>query len=385
MKQKIALQFRAGEAIIGTIVGVGLFGLPFAFVQAGFFVGLAFLLGLGVVMTVMLLMMAEVSFQTPGRHRLAGYMKNYFGRKWGIFMAFVMLGASWGGIVAYVLIGGDFMYSLLGSSIGGSLFAYRAFFLGVGFLISMNGLKLVSRAESYLVAGLIIVVSVIIFRGVIDVDYSNLMVVNSSKWLVPYGVVLFSLSGFGVVPELKDILGRHYGRIKVILPISMAIIVLIYGLFAFVVTGVTGGATTPEAIVGLGGVMGEWVLIVGSILGFLAVATSFLITAISLQDMLEFDFGYSRLLAWFLTLSVPTVIFLMGMNDFIKVIGFTGSVFGGLIGLSVVMMYLRMTRRNCSIVYKCVPIPRGVVYLLGSVFFVGIVIELVRTFISKFL
>ncbi len=372
-------QFRAGESLVGAMIGVGVFGLPFAFVKAGFFVGLAYLVVLGLVIMTLQLMMAEVSLQTPGRHRIAGYVQKYFGKKWGVASALVTIAMAWGALVAYVLVGSEFLHTLLYPMIGGEIFLYQIGFLVVGFFIALHGLKAVASTEVYLVGALILALIVIIVRSLIQVDVSNLVTLDGFDVFLPYGVVLFALGGIAIVPELKDVLGRYKSSMRTVIPLSTMLVVILYGLFVTAVVGVTGEATTQEAIAGLGAVLGPWVLILGSVLGFLAVSTSFLMNAVAVQDLLEYDFGYTRLLAWFAALSIPTIVILAGANNFIEVMSFTGGVFGGATGITAALLYLRVRKRACKSPAKCFYIPRWLCWVILGLFVIGAIIELVFT------
>jgi amino acid permease len=288
-----------------------------------------------------------------------------------------MLGGTWGGLIAYILVGGEFVHALLSEAIGGSLFTYQLLFLAIGFVVALRGLKFVVRAESFLVAALLMVVVVIVVRASVFIDVQNFLTIEKSSFLLPYGVVLFALGGLDVVPELSDILGKSKKLMRNVVPWSFLVIVLMYAAFAAAVVGVTGQNTTPESIVGLSEVLGPWALILGAVMGILAVATSFILMSVQLQDMLEFDFGYTRLFAWFVTMSVPVIVFLLGARDFIEVMGFTGAVFGGMTGLFVVSMYLQVRKTLCTNPVKCFAIPKEVCYVIIVLFVSGIIIGLI--------
>ncbi|MBT6254221.1 amino acid permease [Candidatus Uhrbacteria bacterium] len=360
--------------IIGAVVGVGIFGIPFAFMQSGFFVGMIYLVVIGFVAMTLAMMFSEVAIQTPGRHRMSGYVRKYFGKKWGAVAALVMTGSTWGGLLAYVLVGGEFFHALVSPYIGGTLFVYQLFFMIFGFVVALRGLSFVARTESYLVPALLLVVTVIILRGIFDVDTINYTTLTGSNIFLPYGVVLFSIGGLNVIPEIKDLLKKDSDSMRRVVPIGYLIIIAMYAAFAAVVVGVTGLETTPESIIGLGEALGPWILVLGSIMGLLAVVTSFIIMSVELQDMLEFDFGTSRLLAWFAAVSVPLVIFLMGARDFIEVISFTGAVFGGLMGIFVVAMYLKVRNKTCTSPAKCFAIPKWISIAILILFVAGILI-----------
>ncbi|MDG1950529.1 MAG: aromatic amino acid transport family protein, partial [bacterium] len=57
---------RSVGMMIGAIVGVGVFGLPYAFSQSGFPLGIIELIVVGGLLVIMQLMFAEVAVQTPG-------------------------------------------------------------------------------------------------------------------------------------------------------------------------------------------------------------------------------------------------------------------------------------------------------------------------------
>ena len=213
------------------------------------------------------LMLGEVVLQTPGHHRIPGFVTRYFGKKWGAVAAVVTVGSAWGALVAYVLIGGLFVHALLSPMIGGGVFLYQLGFLVVGFLVSLNGLRAVTRTETYMVWAMIVAMLVIIGRGLFGAEASAFTLVDGWNVLLPYGVVLFALSGLTTIPELKDVLGRHKASFRTVIPVAMIVVVVLYALFAAAVVGVTGSETTPEAVIGLGRALGSGA-VVGSIFGF---------------------------------------------------------------------------------------------------------------------
>ena len=378
LSRKAVAHLQAGEVLVGTMIGVGMFGIPFAFVQAGFFVGMIYLVMLGLATITLQLMYAEVTLQTPGKHRLVGYMRRYFNQKWAMAAAFVFLGGSWGALIAYILIGGNFLGQLLMPFFGGTEPVYQGVFLAAGFLLALGGLRLVSGAEMYLVGLLVVAMLVVIFRGVFDMHVPNLLTSSTAHLLLPYGVVLFSLGGMTVIPEMRDVLGRYHNDLRSVIIKSSLVVIILYAAFALAVVGVTGPATTEEALSGIGAALGPWVLIVGVVMGFLAVATSFLTLALSMQDMFEFDYGFTKLFSWFLMLIVPLVLFMFGARDFIRVIGFTGAVFGGLFGILVVLLYQRVRNRYCDRDARCFHLSNKVGYLIAVVFAIGAFLEIAR-------
>jgi len=74
--------FFAVSTLVGAIVGLGMFGIPYTVSRAGFFIGLGYLIVLGIVALLIHLMYGEVVERTRGRHRLTGYTAKYLGERW---------------------------------------------------------------------------------------------------------------------------------------------------------------------------------------------------------------------------------------------------------------------------------------------------------------
>ncbi len=235
----------------------------------------------------------------------------------------------------------------------------------------------------YLVGLLLLVTLIIVIRGAFDVDVSNLLTFEGGKVLMPYGVILFSLGGMAIIPEMKDVLGRYKNDIRSVIVKGMLTVLVIYTLFVLVVVGVTGSGTSNEALSAFGNALGAWVLVAGVLMGFLAVATSFLMLSVEIQEMLEYDYKFTRILSWFSMMLIPVIVFLLGARDFIRVISFTGAVFGGLGGSLIVILYHRVRERHCDTDAKCFQINDKIGFVIILVFVVGAFLEIARPLLEK--
>jgi len=66
-------------ALVGTIVGAGMFGLPFVAVRSGVVTALFYLLIFGILMGLMHFLYFEVALHTREKHRFTGYVGYYMG------------------------------------------------------------------------------------------------------------------------------------------------------------------------------------------------------------------------------------------------------------------------------------------------------------------
>jgi len=215
MKEGNKRWIRAVGTMIGSVVGIGVFGIPYVFAQAGFLIGLVMLLVIGVLLVLLQLLYAEITIQTPGERRFSGLAEKYLGKTWMKIAALAFLTSAWGAMIAYVIIGGEFLHTLLGPMIGGTPFMYSIGFFVIEAFFLLWGLKMVSGVETYVVAILLLLFGAIIILGFPDVEMVNLLSLNVSKAFLPYGVVLFAIAGMGIVPEMHAILGEKYeGKIR---------------------------------------------------------------------------------------------------------------------------------------------------------------------------
>lgn len=363
--------------MIGSVVGVGVFGLPYAFAQGGFALGLLELLFLGGVMVVLQLMVGEIVAQTPGHHRLVNYIGIYTGRVWKWVTLVALAFGIWGAMLAYILVGGTFLHLLLSPALGGdpALYSYALAILASTFIF--GGLMFAARIEYWVVAALLFLFTFIILASAPLIDFSHYSTLDLQDFFIPYGVILFSLAGMGIVPELKDVLGqKHQRMLSPVIVMGMGVIVVLYALFAFAVVGVTGSDTSSMAFDGLVLHLGETFRIVATLLGSLTILSIYMVLGVELLNTFKFDFNLRHRTSWFLVCAVPIVLFAMGMREFIDIIGFVGSVFGGILGILVALSYWSMRRRGICRTHHCINFPAPLTWLIIAIFAAGIIFEI---------
>jgi len=373
--------FRSLGMMIGAMIGVGVFGLPYAFAQSGFGVGLLQLFVLGVLLVILQLMFSEVVVQTPGSHRLVSYIGLYLGPvwKWVTLLAFAL--GIWGAMLAYMVVGGEFLYSLLFPFLGGSPSVYAYAVAGISSLFIFGGLKYVSKMEILIISILLFLFLFIILASLPHIQLEHYATIDLSHFFVPYGVILFALAGLGIVPEIKEVLGSNHLRLMAPVIISgMCIILFIYAFFSFAIIGVSGPATTPTAFEGLVPSLGETFRIVTAMLGSVTIFSIYLILGIELLNTFKFDFHRSHRFSWVLVCLVPILFYSFGFREFIHIISFVGGVFGGILGILVALMYWVMRRSSFCKTHHCLNFPAPLTWAIIAIFSFGIIIECLMTF-----
>ncbi len=368
--------WRAVQPFIGSVIGVGIFGLPYVFSQSGFAIGATWLVALALVYMLVLAAYSEVIVTTRGKHHLAGLTKKYLGKHW-TWAAFITIAASsWGALLAYLILGGGFLHALISPLLGGSVFTYQIIFYTICSLLLIGGLGFIVRLEGIFVALLFILLALILTGSTPHIDLTNLTSITTDHWFTPFGVVIFALGGAAVVPEMAQVLGRQKRLLPRAIITGVAIVSVVYLIFTGIIVAVSGAGTTQDAITGLGAVVGEWVLLIGSLIGLFSVFTSFLILGMSFMDMLTIDYKRRYMTSWAVVISVPMALFLLNIREFIEVVGFVGGVFGGCASLLIIATYLS-AKKHATTTKRAFKVPSWTMYACALVFITGIIMMIV--------
>lgn len=373
--------FKALSVFLGTVIGVGIFGLPFMALRAGFFVVLFYFLFMALVAILIHFIYAEVALGTKELHRLPGYAGKYLGENWKKFSFFVIATGLLGALLAYLIVGGQFLNSFLSPYFGARPILYTTLFFAFGAYFVFRGTKSISGVEVFLFLVFLIILLLFFLKSfpVINLDYFKTL--NFRFLTFPYGVILFSLWGAAVIPEIEEMLASSSANpgaeakiragLKKVIIWGILLTTVIYLLFIFIVLGVSGPETSKEAISGLEKLLGGNIIKLGFVFGVIACFTSFLTLALTLKKVFWYDFGLPKNLSWFLTCFLPLFLFLLGIREFIEVISFTGAVALGLEGMIIIFLYKGFLKKRFS--QKINPL----FYFLTAIFLLGIIVEIV--------
>ena len=366
--------------LVGTIVGVGMFGIPFVFQRSGFLLGLLELAVLTGAVVLVHLAYAEVVLLTPGIHRLPGYAAFYFGPIAGWLSRLSYLFGLSGTLLAYVVLGGAFLGALahgLAPPVPAALGPVLFYLIGV--LVILGNLRTESLAEALLTFGLLAGVLVLAVSLSPRLPALLLPAFRLEHLTGPYGVILFALSGAAIIPEIRRLLlPSELRRLGTIVAVGTIIPAVLYALFAAAVLGATGEATTPDAITGLGERFGPAYLLFGSAIGFLAAITSFIGLGVVLEGMFVSDFRIRPLLATGLTALIPAALYLAGFQDFIAIVSVVGALALGFDGILTLFIHREAALRSNAKSFLHISVPPAVRVLLVLMFALGMVAALSR-------
>lgn len=361
----------AVSVLVGTIIGVGVFGLPYVASQAGFFTELLYLATFLFVFIALHLMFGEVILRTNAKHNLMGYATIYLG-KWSQRSLIVIdIAGMVGTMMLYLIVGSQFLQMVSGGIFANS-WESIVFFWFVFTCIVLFGIRAIARSEMLMFFGVIIATSILCFVGIPKIQIANLFHNDIRYVFSPYGVTLFALAGTTAIPVLRSILSGAERRIKRAIIWGTAISALSYVLFVVVVLGISGSATTENALVGLEAFLGGPIIFLGAIFGAMVVASSYIMNAVYLKESLIYDLKVRPVIAISLMIFVPLGLALIQSSGFITVMNFLGSVFGGLWSLFLIALYKKAQTMGDRTPEYAMHFSPAVLNLLVVFFIIGI-------------
>lgn len=327
--------FQAVAFLIGTVIGAGILGIPYVVQKSGIYLGIAYIIILGIFSLVINLYVGEVSLRTKGTHELTGYAEKFLG-KWGKHALLITLSIEiYGALSAYLIGVSESFSSTLGLSPELWIIAY---FILMG-IILFKGINVVKGYEVIFNAAKLILILAIIIVSVLFFKADNLVVPQAPNFVLPFGVILFAFMGLTAIPELKQILVNDRKKVRNAIIVGSIIPIIVYALFALAVVGATGSSTGEVATIALGDKIGFAMILLGNVFAIFSMTTAFLAIALALIWILHYDYGVNKNLSFIMTMAVPLIIALSGMVGFIRILGITGAIAGGITMILCLIMF----------------------------------------------
>lgn len=307
---------------LGTVVGVGIFGLPVAVGRVGLLPGLVVLAGVGALNAVMLGMYAELLVARRNHDRFAAVIGRELGVAGELAGTAILLAVLWGAMVAYLAAGGGFVSTVAGA-LGWQLAPAVATvpMWALASLLAFGGLGVVTTAQKYLVP---LVFAAIVAFALYAAPHMTLHGGSgaiSAPWWTLVPVALFGFSGISAIAEMRDVLKGHGRQLGWAIGVGTAAVWLMYALFV------------------ASSVSGAQIGVLGAVFGMVTTFTAFVSVATAILDTLFYDFRLTHLRAWALAVTVPFLIFFLGARSLMPILQIVGGVFGGLLGIFVIIAY----------------------------------------------
>lgn len=369
----------AVSTLIGTIIGVGMFGLPYVASRVGLVPMAVNMVLVGLVVTLLHLMYGEIVLRTNGNHRLVGYAKIYFGSVGKFFATIIFFFTLYLALLAYLLVGSEFLHTVFSGWIELSNGTWAVMIAVIGYLMIFRGIKTSGYFEVLMTFVLLSLIFGITVYGADKINIDNLISFSGDMdWFLPYGVILFSLAGGSAIPEIRSIFsGSSAKLLRKAIIFGTIVPAFVYLIFSATVFGISGSNTSKEAISGLLPFLGVGFVKYGAMVGFLAVITSFFTIGLAIKNSFIFDFKLSNAASLFLTALVPLALYFLGFSDFIKIFSVAGAILGGCEGLLLLAIWSKARRKGQRVPEYTVSLEKVFIFILSVAFLAGIVYEIV--------
>ncbi|MDD2696981.1 MAG: aromatic amino acid transport family protein [Candidatus Pacebacteria bacterium] len=378
--QKVNKIFFLGPSVlIGTVVGAGIFGLPYVVSRSGIVPGLFYFLILGGAVLLIHLFFGEVILRTEGKCRLPGLVQKYLGKKEKILTGVSVIVGITGALLAYIILAGDFL-KILFSSLGNfsSFQLAFVFWIVLSFFI-FRGIKTIAPAEIFTNILFFLVIFVIIGFCLPKFDLSNFALINpSASIFLPYGVILFSLIGWSAIPEMIEIFKtpEEKKNTKKVIILSTIIILFLYFCFIMAVLGVSGKVTSFDTLSGLLPFLGEKIIFFGALAGVITLADSFLVLGLYLRNTFIYDLKFSKNLSFLISCGVPFLLYFLGLRSFITTIGFVGTIIGAIEGIIIILIFKKAKILGERTPEYSLNIPSFLLYFLILILILGAISQI---------
>lgn len=368
--------FLAIATLVGTIIGVGIFTLPFVFYQSGIIFLPIYMVIFGFIQYYLHLLFAEVILSTNSYHRLPGYVEKYSGKKLKYFTLTLAMLSDYGVIIAYIIVGGLFFNQLLSPLFGGNVLFYTTALFAIESLIVFCGIKLIAEFEFVAAFLMVIVIGLIAWKGRTYFSLNNYNVIQLSNIFMPYGPVFFAVGGATAIPLVCKLLDKNKEKIKSAIFWGTMVPLVVMSFFIIIAIGITGNNITPDALSSFSLIFKDGVIFFSLIFGLLAISTSFLTITQALEETFVWDFKIKKIIAWFLACIMPYLLYLVGLQNLTKIISIVGAFGGGAFGIILLWLVIQVKKRGDKESIINNKINKFIICILSLLFIFGFIYEI---------
>ncbi len=304
--------------LVGTQIGAGVLGLPYAASKVGLILATLILFGVMLLMLFTAMIILKLSSQMNGA-QMSTITERILGKAGGWTMYLSISIMSFGALLAYIAGMGNVFSQLFGidENLGALIF-----WLFASFLI-YRGLQASGRAEL-----LMYYFMLALFIGVMGMlapysKFSNATYISLSGSMAMMGIAIFALGCHTVIPDVYKAIG-DYKKTKRVVILAFLIPTIIYALFMAFFLLAFGTKTPQIATQGLSEMYGYAGYLIGNIIPFIAITTSYIGIGLAQQSNTVEFLRMRKIVAWSITTIPPLLVYIGGIKNFADVLAFAG-------------------------------------------------------------
>lgn len=327
--------------LAGTIIGAGMFSLPYLARLVGIVPAMGYLVGFALVYWVIYRMYAALLEVRGEDRQFVALAESYLPHRvgfWvgrGIFLELVLV------LAVYLILAPSFIALLVpGLGLIGAVL-----FWVFGSVAIFAKLRWLGWAEMAGIVAIVAIAGTVYLTGSGGTLPASASAPSFAGLLLPFGPLLFSFAGRPAVHEVVSLrrealrAGRPF-RLGPALLWGTLVPVIVYAVF---VVGVLrlNPMVGPDAVAGLFGYAPSWLLAALGILGLLALWTSYAVIGANVKEIMVRDLTVRHGVAAAIAVVAPLALYLAGVRDFLEAVSFSGGVLLALEGLAIIAMWRR--------------------------------------------
>lgn len=327
--------------LISSIIGAGMFALPFVFQLSGLVPAILYLAFFGIMSALIHLIYADIVLRTrETRHQFPGYIRQYLGTTTGAFSSVLAFTTLLFTLTAYLILSIGFLHIIAPTL---SPLVALSVFWALSTLVIFINVKNTAIFDAITTTITLGAIGAIFYYWGSSIPFNSAAfpILNSSAVLLPFGPVLFSLLGLSAVPPLVAYVrkeGVPFITMKKAIVVGSTLPALFYLLFVLAVWGMST-TVSPDSVSGLINITPHFILIILSILGIVSLWDSYASVGRDMHKLLEYEWNTSPILALVIVAGAPFALYLLGFQNFIAIISAVGGIFLSTWGILIVLAW----------------------------------------------
>lgn len=367
--------------LAGSIIGAGLFALPFAFHAAGLLSTILYIIFFGALISLAHVLYADIILRTQEtRHQFPGYVRIYLGKRIGAIANIAVSLTTLLTLTAYLILSISFL-SLVFPGLPTPI-ALLLFWL-LGSVIIFTDIKKTATFDTITGSATILMI-IALFAYWIAVHPEagiNAPIFVRSAWFLPFGPILFALTGFSAIPALIEYSRKERIPLATLRRTIIAgtfITAFLYFLFTLAIWGLSG-VVSSDSVSGMLQALPPFALLLWGLFGFISLWDSYASVGQDLLKTMRYDWKLPPVFAAAGVLLLPPILYLLGIQSFIATVGIIGSVMMGTWGILLVLTWRAASHAGIpSVKFSKLPVANRTHSLIGSIpFFVIVIMVLI--------
>lgn len=340
--------------LTGSVIWAWFFALPYIMGQTGIIPSIGILLGIGIMIMILHLILAEVSLSLPGHKTFVWLWRALLPHWLAQATSYIVIIHFFIWLLAYTILWGTFLQTLL-ADIGISIAHVRTVLIYTIIMAIFTWQWLKQSRKSWIIITVVWLICIwLVIIAWLSMWNTTLPtpIFTWSNGFALYGIALFAMSSIGTIPLLYEVAGNSAITMRSVIIASWAFVTLCCIMFWIAVLSISWSHTTPDSIQWLYTMGWKYIWFIWSILWCCAIMSCHTPMASHLKEIFSRDQKIPPLLSWQIITLLPLLFYLYFDPSIIKILSSTWGILGWLLIILVSIMNIRLhsTKQKVKII-----------------------------------